>query len=58
MNSTPPFWDLSRESWDARSGPLLQHSSQLALTAHSSQLTGVVYIYNCRPAIISDAILV
>ena len=22
MNSTPPFWDLSRESWDARSEPL------------------------------------
>ena len=21
MNSTPPFWDLSRESWDARSDP-------------------------------------
>ena len=22
MNSTPPFWDLSRESWGARSEPL------------------------------------
>ena len=21
MNSTPPFWDLSREFWDARSEP-------------------------------------
>ena len=22
MNSTPPFWDLSRESWGARYEPL------------------------------------
>jgi hypothetical protein len=29
MNSTPPFWDLSRESWGARSEPLPEKSTDL-----------------------------
>ena len=28
MNSTPPFWDLSRESWDARSEPLPKNKNK------------------------------